>query len=115
MNGVDIFGKRDIAEIFASEFCTMYTCIPTTEPNVIFDDNCVRRESIENVEVTESGIAEVINSLKPGKVNMEGIPLRIIKRASASIVKPLRIIYERSLLHAELPRHFKAARVTPVY
>ena len=110
----EVCERLDIANAFASKFERMYASIDTAVDPISFD-RLTDGNVLDTIDIVEDDILNIINSLKCGKVNLEGIPVNILKCVSAAISKPLLTIYSESLSTGFLPRSFKVARVTPIY
>ena len=71
---------------------------------------------VEDVDVSEEAVAWAIADTKnTWSSNPEGFPATFIKRIAAGIVKPLSIIYRRSLDDGAVPSTFKTAYIAPVH
>ena len=95
-------------EFYASVFTTGGAC----------DYQGENREggSLDEIMITESKVLSVIESLKEDSAcGPDGIPPRVIKELKRELVKPLTMLFQKSLDTGKIPDDWRQAEVTPVF
>lgn len=79
-----------------------------------FDTRC--DSSLDTVNISEEIVLKKLSSIKVDKSQgPDGISPRILKECRHSLVKPLYIIFKKSLDSGKLPSDFKNANVSPIF
>ena len=72
--------------------------------------------SIDWIEVTEEKVEQAIRNLKANKAaGVDELESSYVKGSLEGIVRPLRILFEKSLTDGKIPREWKEANVTAVF
>ena len=68
------------------------------------------------IEITED---DLINAIKSTKINSapgsDGVPPILLHKCAQSLVKPLKLIFKKSLENGDIPEIWKEAIITPIY
>lgn len=74
------------------------------------------QDVLNHVCIKESDIRAIIGSMKPNKApGPDEIYARILKEGVNELVKPLKIIFEKSMLSGKIPKDWKTANVVPIF
>lgn len=104
---------NDIANLFAKHFASVYTTPSSTfyYPNFPESSNC-----ISSIFLTIQDIKLALKSLDVSKgAGPDGIPPIFIKNCGTVLVRPLYIIYNKSLSSGRFPSLWKIAKIVPIY
>ena len=72
--------------------------------------------SIDWIEVTEEKVEQAIRNLKANKAaGVDELESSYVKGSMEGLVRPLRILFEKSLTDGKIPREWKEANVTAVF
>jgi hypothetical protein len=75
-----------------------------------------RSHVLETVLITEDKVYETLKKMKPNKTGgVDGLNSSFILRIAEAIVKPLRIIFTRTLTSGVIPSDWKNANVTAIF
>ena len=62
---------------------------------------------------------DVLNAIKSTKINSaagpDSIPPIVLHKCAETLLTPLRIIFQKSLIHCDIPKSWKEAFITPIY
>ena len=98
--------------VLSDFFSSVFTKEPEGNALPQFETRC--EDSLNNVNISEEIVFKKLNSIKVDKSQgPDGLNPRILKECSSSIVKPLFIIFKKSLETGTLPKDFKQANVSP--
>ena len=117
-NGIVEYEPSNIAEAFGQYFSSLLVGNSNDETCRTFDDNgfCELIPHLQGVEISDSDVLEVINSLKNDKSpGPDNITPRLLKLCSQSITPILRRLFVDSLSQGTLPMSWKKANITPVH
>lgn len=71
---------------------------------------------MNNVNISEEIVFKKLNSIKVDKSQgPDGLNPRILKECSSSMVKPLFIIFKKSLETGTMSKDFKQANISPIF
>lgn len=105
--------NQGVVELFARHFSSVYT------GNLIVPIPVRSCNTIDNIQLftfTESCILKKINKLDTSKAaGPDGIPPLLIKTCGTKLVKPLALIFNRSIRDGVFPTEWKKARIAPIY
>ena len=74
------------------------------------------KDKLKYLEITEEMVMAKIRKLKNGKAaGLDGIRPDYIKTLAGEVVKPLTMIFQRSLQETKIPSEWKCANITPLY
>lgn len=74
------------------------------------------RPILEHILVDYEAVHKKLRELNPNKsCGIDGIHPRVLKETADFIAVPLYIIFNKSILHSELPEDWKKARITPIF
>ena len=69
-----------------------------------------------DIKVTEEKVEKAIRSLKANKTGgVDDLDSSLIKQSMAGLVKPLKILYEKSMKEGEVPEEWKEANITAIF
>ena len=117
-NGIVEYEPSNIAEAFGQYFSSLLVGNSNDETCRTFDDNgfCELIPHLQGVEISDSDVLEVINSLKNDKSpGPDNITPRLLKLCSQSITPILKRLFVDSLSQGTLPMSWKKANITPVH
>ena len=105
--------SKILSEYFSSVFTEEdLVRMPQTGENV---RGC-KSKSIEWIEVTEEKVEWAIGNLKANKAaGVDELESSFIKKSKDGLIRPLKIIFERSLKDGQIPREWKEANVAAVF
>ena len=100
--------------VLSDFFSSVFTKEPEGNDMPQFDSRC---DNILNfVNISEDIVLKKLNSVKVDKSQgPDGINPRILKECSSSVVKPLHIIFKKSLETGTVPKDFKEAYISPIF
>ena len=115
-NGDFTSNEEELTTILNSFFASVFTAEDLTDipeaPTVQLDNNKVLR----NILVTEGDVSKCIDKLKVNKSpGPDTISPRILKEGKNELVKPLSLIFNKSLQSGSVPDEWKLANVTPIF
>lgn len=112
MNNITATTGPDIANLFASQFSSVYSSNePTNSKYVPITNN-----HIFKIKVNESEVSMAIKRLNIDKGSgPDNIPPLFIKRCRTAITLPLTIIFNRSLQDGVFPTEWKKTRILPIF
>ena len=91
------------SEVFTKENTWEYESVPPVDKEL-------------EVVVTEAFVLKALKNLKPDKSpGPDNIHPMVLKEAACEVVKPLTVIFQKSVSHGELPNDWKRANVTPIH
>jgi hypothetical protein len=102
----------------ANTLNTFFSSVFTKEDmdNIPSPDPITLKTVINNVNFSESIILKEIKDMKSGRsAGPDGIHPCVLKETSSSIAKPLKLIFEKSMLSGQLPKAWKDAIVIPIF
>ena len=100
---------RILNEFYASVFTTGGTCDEQRDENW-------EGGSLDDIEITESKVLHVIESLKEHSAcGPDGIPPRVIKEMKNELARPLTLLFRKSLDTGKIPDDWRLAEVTPIF
>lgn len=104
-----------MANILQQQYQSVFSN-PQTNTDINIDDNNQRNSLIEDTEFTEDDIAQAINLL-PGNSagGPDKFPACILKECKNAIVKPLYMIWRKSLDTGEIPHIFLQQCIIPIF
>lgn len=72
--------------------------------------------TVGNLDITSDSIGKAIDTLKKNKTGgIDGMNTTVLKGLKDGIIKPLTIIYRKSLEDSEIPTDWRLANVTPIF
>uniref|UniRef100_A0A0P4VVU6 Reverse transcriptase domain-containing protein n=1 Tax=Scylla olivacea TaxID=85551 RepID=A0A0P4VVU6_SCYOL len=114
-NGKQIESETDMANTLNEYFSTVFTTedvqgsLPTPTPQS-------RGTTLPDFTITESEILSVTKSMNVNKTpGPDKISPRLLKEARNELVKPLTILFNKTLLAGKVPHEWKLANVTPIF
>ena len=102
------------ANIFNDHFANQCTVFNngSTLPDFSYQNN----SRIDNVIINPNNILKIIKDLNPTKAHgWDGISTKMIKICGESIITPLMIIFNNSLLTGTFPENWKRGNIVPVH
>ena len=76
----------------------------------------ITEERLEDIEITEGKVEAIIESLRVcAATGPDGIGNRTIKELKAQMVKPLTMIFRKSLDDGEVPDDWKVSNIAPIF
>ena len=115
--------NKAMSEILNEYFASVFTVEdlnnkPRAETRVpVIQMNTGERSHVlETVLITEDKVYETLKKMKPNKTGgVDGLNSSFILRIAEAIVKPLRIIFTRTLTSGVIPSDWKNANVTAIF
>ena len=120
MEGKRLTREPDILEAFNHHFTSIGPRL-AQKIEVRSDDDCLQNITTESNNmifgtIDENYILDAISQLKNGKASgPDKVSITIIKDVKDLIAKPLKIIFNDSLINGAFPDIWKLARVTPIF
>ena len=125
-NGKFISDAKEMCEILKEQFEQNFNEEKHTEEVVIngAEENQIDLNELftnddatfTNIEITS---ADILNAIKCTKINSapgpDSIPPILLHNCAEALVKPLKIIMNKSLQNGEIPDSWKEASITPIY
>lgn len=113
LNDTTANSNQAVADLFASHFSSVFTR-GLIIPNAV--NSFVNYDIIQPFNITEKCILKQINSLDSSKATgPDGIPPLFIKTCGSKLVRPLALIFNRSIRDGIFPTQWKKARIVPIY
>ena len=109
--------SKEMANLFNDYFSSMFTKenlknIPMVDVKGLGDNN----GALENIDINKERVAKALGTLKMNKAaGIDGLNSSFIKGCSSGIVKPLELIFKKSLETAEIPNDWKKANVSVIF
>ena len=73
-------------------------------------------ELLEDIEITEEDVLKKLERLNPEKAQgPDGVNPKVLKECSKHFVKPLHLLFQKSLFEKTLPKDWKLANVIPLH
>ena len=113
-NGQHTEDDSEMADILNEYFASVFT----SEDNTAMPPSLPPQDEsfIDSFVFTENDILRTINKLKANKTpGPDKISPRIIKEVKNEILKPLSILFNKSLASGKVPSEWKLANVTPIF
>ena len=112
-NGDVIVDPREQAKILNEYYGSVFTHDGEECPEVRQrEDGLI----LEEVEITEKVVEEVIKELKDDSAaGPDNIPPRLIKELKEEAVRPLTLLFQRSMKEGRIPEDWRLANVTPIF
>lgn len=108
-NDVTSNDTRQTANLFADYFESVYSSSSPT--NFQCNNNC-----LHYMQINEDDITKIINSLDCNKVNSpDGLPIIFYKNTLSKIIKPLKLLFELSIIKMQYPTVWKISHVAPIF
>lgn len=110
-----ITDDREMADILASQFSSVYTSTSETlpSPEALFDDSST---VFNDFNFNEDDMIEALETLKPfSSSRPDGFPSIYLKRCKLAFAKPLCILWKKSLAEGHIPSCFKSSDVIPLF
>lgn len=102
---------HEIAEFFADNFRSVYDSADSSGPISNLPCNCAEHLMISQTEIENS-----IMSLDPNKISSpDGIPTIFYSRTIKSVVKPLLILFNKSMVSQNYPKKWKISNISPIF
>ena len=115
VNGNFVSNFKDKSDIFNNYFAEQ--CQPfvnsSTLPQI---SNIFNGNQLTDMDISESGISEIINKLNPKKAHgWDGISIQLLKLCPDEISIPLKLLFTKSFQTGLYPEIWKRANVQPVH
>ena len=114
--------KLDMSRILINQFNSVFTtpCPETniTDPQTFFSHLTSNDDTpfLTDIAFTDEIIIDAIKELSPSSAaGPDGIPSSLLINCAPELAPALRIIFENSLLHGNVPHQFKQAAIIPVF
>ena len=119
VNGSNISDKQIIANTVNNHFITAGTRVQSKIPVVKFDPSTTMQKCTNNLllgYISEEWILKTVQNMKnKSSKGFDGISNRMLKDMIPVIVRPLCIIFNKSIKENTFPDSLKLARVIPLY
>lgn len=101
---------KHTADLFANYFESVYA--KTSNPtNFRCDNNCHNY-----IQINDEQIKTIIMSLDKNKISSpDGLPIIFYKNTLSHIVKPLRLLFTRSIEYMKYPTKWKTSHISPIF
>ena len=113
-NGELAILPHEKADMLNNYFASVFTKedtdnIPEPEPQVV-------QSSLSTIIVTEQMVRDRLKEQKPGKsAGPDGIHSRVVVETQEQLVRPLTMIFNKSLKEGVVPNSWKEAEVVPIF
>ena len=115
-NGDFINDDEQICNILNSFFASVFTDEDLSNIPTVPSVQNINNEVLSSFIITENDVAECIEKLKVSKSpGPDTISPRILKEAKTELVKPLTLLFNKSLQSGTMPEEWKLANVTPIF
>lgn len=115
-NGVEANTGEDIADLFAHYFHSTFLQPEKQDQIPKMTENSICTGSISSVEIRDEEVLKLLKSIDLTKSGgPDTIPPLFITNCAESLVKPLVILFKRSLSEGCVPKIWKSAFVTPLH
>lgn len=106
---------QDIVNLFAEHFnCVFTTASKISTNNNLVDTFC--HLGLSEISIYDCDIVNTILKAKPSNsIGSDGLSTNIVKNCVSSLVKPLKLLFMRSLATGVFPQKWKASFVTPIF
>ena len=111
--GAVVTDPKEQAEILNSQYASVFT----RDDGVIDEWNGNSQQiCLNEVEITEEKVRNAIDKLNEQSASgPDGIPARVIKELKEEMVKPLSILFQKSMDNGEIPDEWRDAEVVPIF
>ena len=115
-DGTYTTNDREKAEVLDNLFSSVFTrentdSIPHTVPGEKSD-----RVFISDIIITEKAVKDKLNKLNTAKTpGIDKIHPRVLKELSESLIKPLTILFNKSICEGQLPLDWKTANISAIF
>ena len=112
---------QEISHILSNQFCSTFSTPRLEEvicdPITFFDtDKDFGSSKLSNVKIGEPEVLLAINEMPShAAAGPDGVPSQLLKQCSSSIVKPLCILFNKSMNEGTIPALLKKATIVPIY
>ena len=112
---------QEISHILSNQFCSTFSTPRLEEvicdPITFFDtDKDFGSSKLSNVKIGEPEVLLAINEMPShAAAGPDGVPSQLLKQCSSSIVKPLCILFNKSMNEGTIPSLLKKATIVPIY
>ena len=104
----------EISEVLSKFFSSVFTHESNDKPLPDFGKRC--EVTLESVNITEDKVLKKLQSLKSDKSQgLDKIHPRVLRECSISLVKPLTMLYRKSICEGQLPLDWRSASITPIF
>ena len=111
--GEKVVSDKDMADLLNNYFCSVFTH-DNSPPSL--DQDKYTGIPMAEVKITTEMVTEKLKKLKVGKApGPDGIYPVVLNKTQDIIVKPLTIIFQKSLTESRTPRDWKMANVAPIF
>ena len=111
-NGTRGKTPQESAELFASFFSSVYDAPASSVP--LYPSCDVT--SIGSLEVTAEDVLRELEALDPAKgVGPDGVPPCLLQKCCLSLVRPLTLLFNKSLTSGCFPTRWKESYITPIH
>ena len=101
------------AQVLSDFFKSVYTC-EGDDPVPDFQGKFT--EPLDTVNVSEEDLEKALKNLKINKSpGPDGIHPRILKELSHELAKPLKMLFDKTMIQGKIPRQWKTAEVRPIF
>ena len=107
---------REMANVFNDYFSSVFT--KENLQNIPMAVGYMRdtNDILENIDINQDRVVKALSMLNMNKAaGVDGLNSSFIKRCSAGIVKPLDLIFKKSLETGEIPNDWKKANVSVIF
>ena len=113
-DGSKTSSDKEAAETLNSHFVSVFT---EEDTNTIVDFNSIRAvDPIETMDINDENILNVVSNIQPTKSQgPDNIHPRMIRECQTALLRPLEIIFRRSLNEGKLPVRWKEANITAIH
>ena len=96
-------------------FSSVFTNEDTTNMPY-FEDKTTDDQEIKTADISTDNMKSLLESLNPDKSpGTDEIHPRLLKECAASLAKPLKILFDKTMSSSQLPDEWKRAEIRPIY
>ena len=112
-DGEVVTDPKEQAEILNGQYASVFTRDDGDIDVWSESNNLVH---LDEIQITEANVRKAIDKLKEQLASgPDGIPARVIKELKEEMVKPLKILFQKSMDDGEIPDEWRDAEVTPIF
>src|SRR5437867_2173104 len=115
-NGVTAYDDKEIVKLLNDYFASVFTINNSSMIDQSISDLNISNDSLQMLVITESMVVKTIGSFKEHKSpGTDGITSTYAIKTKDILVKPLCLLFNRSLDRNEIPDDWKRANITPIF
>ena len=119
-DGVEYSDPQEISNILSDQYESVFS-IPDLNKvvknnNSFFSDCGVSTKGLRNVQITDKDIEKAISTLSStASAGPDGLPAIFLKNCKASIIQPLKLLFNESIQNSYIHDSLKQAAIVPIH